>query len=409
MEQLVLEWSLPIGFGLFGLFFLYLQRIGIEAGHWGAAFILLGIGYGITICRIENLSVIKPVVEDSFLLLGTYVMASGVARHFHAPGHRRLRAAIVGAGVVAAAVSVGIFASVRVETTLVQAACGLQLVVALGASYGRWRHAGDRLLYGAFLTVAAALLIQSGIFFVFSIEGGAPNEWQESIWGFIFKVTGAALGVLLSFAILLAVCMNIIERLRSVSHLDPLTGVLNRRGFDEACARLVAQMPTHGMATVTIVDIDHFKTVNDNFGHQFGDEVLQAIARALLAQCGVTSCVGRLGGDEFAFFSATRNVAAATSMAEAVRGAFQETVAHMVAGLDGADAGQRVKIAPLPTASLGIATIVPGQAIASAIAQADRLLYDAKREGRDRVVATPARAAGHDLPSRREPRSERHN
>ncbi len=73
--------------------------------------------------------------------------------------------------------------------------------------------------------------------------------------------------------------MNIIERLRSVSHLDSLTGVLNRRGFDEACARLFAQMPHAGPATITIVDIDHFKRVNDTLGHQFGDAVLQEMAR----------------------------------------------------------------------------------------------------------------------------------
>lgn len=387
MEQLVLEWALPAGFAFFGLFFLYLQRIGIEAGHWGAAFLLLGIGYGVTICRVEQPSFIKPVIEDGFLLIGTYVMATGVARHFLAPRYSRLRAAIVIFGVVSAGVSVGRFHSVRVETTLVQAACAMQLFVALAVSYGRWRHAGDRVLYGAFSVVAGALFIQSGIFFTFSMDGSVANEWQESIWGFIFKVTGAALGVMLSFAILLAVCMNIIERLRAVSHLDALTGVLNRRGFDEACTGLVGQMPAGATSTITIVDIDHFKRVNDALGHQFGDAVLQAMARVLLAQCGPTSCVGRLGGDEFALFSATRNVEAATLAAEAARAAFQAAVGSMTAEFASSSGGGRSKPMSLPTASFGIAIVSSTQPVAAAIAKADRLLYDAKHDGRDRVVA----------------------
>ncbi len=187
VQQLVLEWALPFGFWFFGLFFLYLRRIGIEAGHWGAHSCCWAPATAWTIIRVEHPSFVKPMVEDGFLLVGSYVMASGVARHFLALRHSHLRIAIVAVGLITAGISVGVFHSVRLETSLVQAACALQLVTALAASYGRWRHAGDRVLYGAFSIVASALLIQSAIFLAFSMEGRVANEWQESIWGFIFR------------------------------------------------------------------------------------------------------------------------------------------------------------------------------------------------------------------------------
>lgn len=91
------------------------------------------------------------------------------------------------------------------------------------------------------------------------------------------------------------------EELRAMAERDPLTGVRNRRGFEEDARRLVAHAHRHGEAgAILLVDLDDFKAVNDTHGHQVGDEILRAVARALTERVREADIVGRMGGDEFA-------------------------------------------------------------------------------------------------------------
>ena len=87
---------------------------------------------------------------------------------------------------------------------------------------------------------------------------------------------------------------------RQQAHADPLTGLANRRYFDEALAGAVAwARRTGGSLALLTIDLDHFKTINDTFGHAEGDRVLQAVAGAMRAVAGDTGVAARLGGDEF--------------------------------------------------------------------------------------------------------------
>ncbi len=162
---------------------------------------------------------------------------------------------------------------------------------------------------------------------------------------------------------------------------DPLTGVLNRRG---ALARLAAaQDAARGAASVlsiAMVDIDHFKRVNDSFGHAMGDEVLRYVADHLAHAAGDQGSVGRLGGEEFVVMLPGAPLGSATATIDKARATL---AARIIRRSDDGSSMGRVSF------SDGTAQDA-GEAAEALIARADAALYDAKRMGRDRVV--PARA-----------------
>lgn len=160
---------------------------------------------------------------------------------------------------------------------------------------------------------------------------------------------------------------------------DPLTGLPNRRCFDERLAELCAS-PAAGPIALALVDVDHFKRVNDGFGHAAGDAVLMRLAVVLGHCVRQGDVVARFGGEEFAALFVDAPPAAAHDACERIRRAVQD---HPWSDLL---PGHAV------TVSIGLAPVALGpDGPAAAIAQADRCLYDAKRAGRNRVQhpATP--------------------
>ena len=178
---------------------------------------------------------------------------------------------------------------------------------------------------------------------------------------------------------LLGVTRDISERKRFEAELtelavtDPLTGLWNRRRASQLLSDELAQAEHHGTAlTVLMVDIDHFKEINDNFGHQTGDGVLIEVARRLREQVRGTDLVGRWGGEEFVIllrFCALRDGLAA---AEKLRSRIADIPFVSPASV---------------SVSIGAAERRPGEDLAAWLARADAALYRAKRAGRNAVVA----------------------
>lgn len=159
---------------------------------------------------------------------------------------------------------------------------------------------------------------------------------------------------------------------------DALTGLLNRRGLIEALEEAqVAARRESAPLTVALVDIDHFKRVNDTWGHALGDEVLKFVGNHLKGGIGPDSVVGRLGGEEFVAVLPGRPIAEAVSSIDRLRAALAGQVIRRTD--DGASMGRI-------TFSAGIAGDKVTDSAESVIARADAALYAAKRGGRDRVV-----------------------
>jgi len=155
---------------------------------------------------------------------------------------------------------------------------------------------------------------------------------------------------------------------------DALTGLPNRRAFDEAFAR---RRENDGPFCLAVCDIDRFKRINDAHGHQIGDRVLSAVARTLSEECD-THLVVRHGGEEFAILLHGLTLAEAAAHLDGAR----NTIACKRFRLRETDA-------PLGqvTLSIGVTAVQTGEAIDGAFERADRLLYTAKSDGRDRVCA----------------------
>ena len=170
---------------------------------------------------------------------------------------------------------------------------------------------------------------------------------------------------------------------RTVSHrdaeaaasTDPLTGLPNRRYFDEFVGLLAQRRRAGDAVGVLMVDIDRFKALNDTHGHATGDEVLRGVASAIVSAVREDDVPARFGGEEFVVLLRNPGPGVAVEVGERIRGA--------VRGLDLSELG-----VPPISVSIGVAVAHdPNESVDALIRTADAALYDAKRGGRDRVVA----------------------
>jgi diguanylate cyclase (GGDEF)-like protein len=166
--------------------------------------------------------------------------------------------------------------------------------------------------------------------------------------------------------------------MESAAHRDPLTGLANRRMLDKALAASLAQaMQVRHPVSVILADLDHFKRINDSFGHGVGDKVLAQVAAILRSSTRETDCVARLGGEEFVVV-AQADERSAMELGERIRRAVQQHAWNEI--------GPTLAV----TISMGVVTTVPtalspemNKALLDA---ADQALYAAKKSGRNRVV-----------------------
>jgi diguanylate cyclase (GGDEF)-like protein len=167
-------------------------------------------------------------------------------------------------------------------------------------------------------------------------------------------------------------------RAEEVARTDFLTGLQNRRAFYEEGERLLHALVRGGRPAVLMIDIDHFKAINDRHGHAGGDAALRALAELLRAQLPSGAVPGRLGGEEFALLLPDSSMEAAMASAERMRAATEALVVEFE--------GQQIRF----TVSMGVAAFAPGDTLDGWIARADAALYRSKQEGRNRVIAEVA-------------------
>ena len=164
---------------------------------------------------------------------------------------------------------------------------------------------------------------------------------------------------------------RLVERLEGEARIDGLTELLNRRGFVEAAKTELARARRSG-ATIGIVsfDIDHFKAINDEFGHDTGDRVLARLGQIFREQTRKGDLIGRLGGEEFVALLVDSDVPKAVEYAERMRAAF----------------GGEAPALPYATMSAGVTATRSPMELQPHLQLADAALYAAKRAGRDRTI-----------------------
>ncbi|WP_404709875.1 GGDEF domain-containing protein [Sphingomonas sp. MMS24-J13] len=189
----------------------------------------------------------------------------------------------------------------------------------------------------------------------------------------ILLMPGIVTGIGLFTIILLAA--DLADQARRLAATDMLTGLLNRRGFEEAARALIASARRHGRSVaVVVINVDRFKQVNDRFGHPAGDRVLCQLCGTIAEGIGRRDIFARIGGEEFALVMADVDLEAAECAAEVLRAAVAEMVVDLATPLQ-------------VTASFGVAELRDSDGeLADVVRRADEALYRAKETGRDRVV-----------------------
>lgn len=165
------------------------------------------------------------------------------------------------------------------------------------------------------------------------------------------------------------------ERLSELAHTDALTGLYNRRAYDQELAREWRRVQRNGAAlSVLLIDADHFKSINDQHGHAVGDRVLQALAALIQRSAREIDVAARIGGEEFAVLLSDTGATSALNVAERIRSQIAQSDTMPVTGV---------------TVSIGVATLAAEESAASLQHRADQALYMAKSQGRNRVVSAP--------------------
>ncbi len=197
----------------------------------------------------------------------------------------------------------------------------------------------------------------------------------DSVWLTVLSFEALLFTIAIAF-ILLAMAKERTElRHKTAALVDPLTGIANRRAFLEEVLALSKRQQTEGRsAAVLLADLDHFKSINDRFGHAVGDQVLKIFAAAAGAKLGPDDLIGRLGGEEFAMVIYDAGHDKGLAIAERIRMSFETAAADVNGRAIGG------------TVSMGMALAETSLFdIPALLAQADEALYCAKERGRNRV------------------------
>ena len=162
------------------------------------------------------------------------------------------------------------------------------------------------------------------------------------------------------------------KQIEALSVTDSLTGLFNRLKIDETLHNETTRAARYGTSLcIVLFDIDYFKKINDTFGHQAGDQALKQVADIAESRARQVDIVGRWGGEEFIIICPQTGIKGASGLAEGLRSAFSGHDFDMVSGI---------------TCSFGVAEYNQGESIADLLKRADTALYQAKAEGRNRVV-----------------------
>jgi diguanylate cyclase (GGDEF)-like protein len=180
---------------------------------------------------------------------------------------------------------------------------------------------------------------------------------------------------------------SLVEEAQRAATTDPLTGLMNRRAFLYALELERARSVRHAYAlSLLLLDVDHFKLINDKRGHAAGDTVLSALARLLQHQARKVDIVGRWGGEEFVVALSGAEDAGAQMAAERIRAAVQGMVVED-------ENGQEVRV----TISIGACSMIAGESAEQLLDRADQAMYQAKAGGRNRVVVGASPRPGESL------------
>lgn len=355
----------------FLLLFLH-DRKRTAALHFSGAFFCATVGYT-QILLIDGDLRRASVLVTMVTAFGSYVLLlKGMSRLHKRPFPLLLF-------LLPCVVAVGFFAASKSDPAVlglrIAGVYGFMVVVDIMCGVIAWRSAAhhiDRVIAVIFLCQAAVISLLVGQLLMPGAEKLNMATFGASHFAITMRTANALFGIALGIGLFVRFGVIEVERLTRLAGTDPLTGLLNRRAFETAAQTL--RSVSEPLPTGLIVcDIDHFKRINDNYGHEVGDRTLMAFAKLLVEEAPDTAICTRLGGEEFCVLL----TGATAEMTQLVATRLRVAIEQMQLGVE---TGQLTL-----TASFGWCELAPADDLRAAMANADAAVYQAKNDGRNLV------------------------
>jgi diguanylate cyclase (GGDEF)-like protein len=322
------------------------------------------------------------VATFTFFLLSLAFLAAGIAVQYRRKFPLRLVAVLFFGSVIVNILILGLERNEPVRIMLHNAPYIAMLLVSLGliskSPRKKWL---DYLFLADLSLVALHFALRPLSAALFGGMGNTAADYLRTPYSAFDQMILSILGIGLVALMAATLVRDVFRTLIKTSETDPLSGLLNRRGFVDRAKTLLGSNSSHWPVFLIIADLDHFKSINDRYGHETGDRVIKAFGDLLSQVATDGSSVARIGGEEFAIIFTAPDAAAARLFCESIRNA--------------TDLGAADKNRDLPrfTVSIGVAGLVAGEPLNELMRRADLALYRAKQDGRNRVVV----AASADL------------
>jgi diguanylate cyclase (GGDEF)-like protein len=344
---------------------------------WVAGTLMLPASF-VTMAARDFVPLWVSVVLSNAFVVGGFAAYAIALEIFHGLPRRRLRLWLLATAVVLSSVwlaqvihSPALRLSVVVLLMATMLACVISNLYGSSRSRGRTRH-----ILGSVVVLAVAILVYRAVTMYLDPSLVTAVFALSRVQVFSYAV-GSVLPVVASFGFLLMCTERSQRDLERAARVDYLTDCYNRRAIEELGARAIAAARRHGMPlAVLVIDIDHFKKINDELGHAAGDLALvQAVGR-IRTTLRTEDLLGRLGGEEFIVLMPNTDSSAAVVAGERIRQTFSATPLP----LD----GELRKV----TLSVGAAVLAPAdRQFSQLLLRADRAMYAAKNAGRDLVIS----------------------
>lgn len=342
--------------------------------EWLLADAVLTVAMPLLLLRGRIPDFVSVVIANVLVALAGVMLYAGYARFLRRPA--RWPVLLACAALVAPVqaywryVADSIPMRVVVATGFTAAIC-----MAIAMSVARYRNVG-RARYPYVVTVLVAVIFAAcqlarGIYFM-RLDHVANALTFDTTMNVVLLCVGAAIMPVLLMCGMMMVHDALLFEARAAVNRDFLTGALSREGFESEARKLLAEADRKGMPLAClIVDLDHFKSINDTFGHTGGDKVLREFVALVRATIRAADALGRIGGEEFVVLMPDVGLEYAHRMAERLRRA---AVGHTVL-IDNEACTYSI--------SGGLAVRLPGETLDQLTARADRALYQAKVSGRN--------------------------
>jgi diguanylate cyclase (GGDEF)-like protein len=315
------------------------------------------------------------VPSNFSFLLAAMTMAMAILQRYRVPVPHLLMAIIIAVGMAGQVWFLWISPNIAIRIYFVSSSLGaIFLLIAIRLYRVEKPHLIDHLLLWTVSAAAANFILRPLLIaWLVGLQGDAEN-FQHSIYWTTVQFTQAMMSIMVALTLMVSVAIDLMNELRQRANTDQLSGLLNRRGFEEQAAEALRISALHERSVVLLIaDIDHFKHINDTYGHAVGDKVISMFGNLVALTAGAGSVAGRIGGEEFAILIPGADVGAGRAYAERLRNDLPAT------------SGAQLPAELRPTISLGLHVDSCRVSLHELLASADAALYEAKRSGRDRV------------------------